>query len=160
MKDAFIFTLDKDIIFSAQHFSQVASRFALFIIYFWFGYLKVVGLSPANPLVDALLHQTMPWMGFSIFVVLFGAYEMLIGALFLFPKTNRIVMPLLLIHLITTAGPLVLLPNIVWQGWLVPTMEGQYIIKNLAIIALAIGLVAQMRPMHPPKPAKKTREKK
>jgi hypothetical protein len=28
----------------------------------------------------------------------------------------------------------------------VPTLEGQYIIKNVAIIALAIGIAAQLRP--------------
>ncbi len=34
--------------------------------------------------------------------------------------------------------PLVLLPKVAWVHAFVPTLEGQYIIKNLAIIAVAI----------------------
>ena len=36
------------------------ARFALFITYFWFGILKVIGTSPATPLVQSLLDVTMP----------------------------------------------------------------------------------------------------
>ena len=39
---------------------------------------------------------------------------------------------------------LVLLPAVAWQQPFVPTLEGQYIIKNLAIIAVAISIVSQM----------------
>ena len=48
--------------------------------------------------------------------------------------------------MITTAGPLVLLPSETWQSFFVPTLEGQYIIKNLVIIAAAIGIAAHLHP--------------
>ncbi|MCC7197825.1 hypothetical protein IT413_06580 [Candidatus Peregrinibacteria bacterium] len=38
--------------------------------------------------------------------------------------------------------PLILLPQITWQGFMTPTLEGQYIIKNLVIITTAMGLGA------------------
>jgi hypothetical protein len=34
-----------------------------------------------------------------------------------------------------------------WSGFLVPTLEGQYIIKNLVVIAAAIGIAAQLYPL-------------
>ncbi len=120
------------------------ARFALFVVFFWFGILKVVGESPASPLVSNLLESTMPFMSFETFMVLFGLFEMLIGLSFLFPKLVRISIALLVFHMVTTFMPLVLLPEVTWQKAFVPTMEGQYIIKNLLIIASALAIVYHM----------------
>lgn len=111
------------------------ARFGFFVVFFWFGFLKVIGLSPANGVVQRLFENTIPFMEFSTFLVLFGLFECLIGILFLIKGAERIVMPLLLIHMITTFGPLVYLPEEAWQKFLVPTLEGQYIIKNIVFIA-------------------------
>jgi uncharacterized membrane protein YkgB len=73
--------------------------------------------------------------------------ECVIGVLFLIPKATRIVIPLLLIHMAVVCTPLVLVPGGVWAGFLVPTLEGQYIIKNLVIIAVAIGIASQTPPL-------------
>jgi uncharacterized membrane protein YkgB len=67
--------------------------------------------------------------------------------LFLVPKATRIVIPLLFIHMAVVCAPLVLLPGEVWTGFLVPTLEGQYIIKNVVIVAVAIGIAAQTKPL-------------
>ncbi len=72
---------------------------------------------------------------------------MLIGILFLIKGAERIVLPLLLIHMITTFGPLVFLPQETWQRFLVPTMEGQYIIKNLVLIAAGMCIAANLSPL-------------
>ena len=45
---------------------------------------------------------------------------------------------MLIPHAITTFGPLIILPKLTWKGFLVPNLIGQYIIKNLVIISLAI----------------------
>jgi uncharacterized membrane protein YkgB len=124
-----------------------AARFGLFIVFFWFGVLKVFGESPASPLVQALFERTVSFMTFSNFIILFGLFECLIGIFFLIRGFERVVIPMLLLHMITTFMPLFLLPGVTWSGFLVPTMEGQYIIKNFVIIALAIGLAAQMHPL-------------
>jgi hypothetical protein len=44
-------------------------------------------------------------------------------------------------------GPLVLVPELTWQKPLIPTLEGQYIIKNVAIVALAFDVAAHTRPL-------------
>jgi uncharacterized membrane protein YkgB len=123
------------------------ARFALFIVFFWFGFLKVLGLSPAGPLVHSLFDQTINFMAFNTFYMLFALFECLIGILFLIKGAERIVLPLLLFHMGTTALPLFYLPHTTWQSFMVPTLEGQYIIKNLVIIATAIGLVSHLHPL-------------
>ena len=123
-----------------------SARLALFVIFFWFGLLKVIGSSPASTLVENLFEQTMPIMPFGLFFILFGLFEMLIGIMFLIKGLERIVIPLLFLHMITTFLPLWLLPEATWAGFMAPTLEGQYIIKNLALIALAIGIAAQLHP--------------
>jgi uncharacterized membrane protein YkgB len=122
------------------------ARFGLFVIFFWFGALKVVGLSPASALVEKLFQQTIPFMSFGTFIILFGLFECLIGVLFLIKGLERVVLPLLLLHMITTFMPLFLLPAVTWSGFLVPTLEGQYIIKNLVVIATAMSIAANVKP--------------
>ena len=131
--------------FFQEHAVQMA-RVSLFIIYFWFGLLKVIGLSPASTLVQQLFERTVPFMTFPTFIVLFGLFEMLIGVLFIVPKAERIVLPLLGLHMITTLMPLILLPTVTWSQFLVPTLEGQYIIKNLALISCAMAVAAHLKP--------------
>ena len=123
------------------------ARLALFIVFFWFGILKVIGMSPAGPVVANLFAETIPFMDFHTFYLAFGLFECLIGILFLIKGMERVVIPLLFLHIITTFGPLVLLPGETWTRFMVPTLEGQYIIKNLVIIATAIGIAAHLHPL-------------
>ncbi len=138
---------DTELIHFFRRASVPLARSGLFIIFFWFGLLKVIGLSPASGLVQRLFESTIPWMSFSIFLILFGLFEMLIGILFLIRGVERIVIPLLFIHMITTVMPLLLLTQETWSGFLTPTLEGQYIIKNIALIACAFGIAAHLHPL-------------
>lgn len=144
---SFIYKIDHSVIAFARRFSMPTARLALFVIFFWFGFLKLLDTSPANPLVAALLHRTLPFLSFNEFIIFFGLLEMLIGILFLMPHAARVVMPLLALHMATTFMPLVLLPAVTWQGFITPTLEGQYIIKNLVIIALALSIASNLEPL-------------
>jgi len=139
--------LDVKLIAFFNRISDPFGRCAIFVVFFWFGLLKVIGASPANPLVENLLQHTLPFVTFNHFIILFGIFEMLIGILFLWKSVTRFVIPLLCIHMLTTLMPLLLLPQITWQSFMIPTLEGQYIIKNLVIVALAIGLVSHLHPI-------------
>ena len=125
------------------------SRLAIFIIYFWFGLLKVMGESPASPMVKGLFNETIGKFFHTLtpeqFVIFFGAFEVFVGILFLFPKLEKLALILLGLHIITTVMPLFVMGKLVWTKALVPTLEGQYIIKNIAIIALAINIWAHKR---------------
>ncbi|MDD5165404.1 MAG: hypothetical protein PHG25_02605 [Candidatus Pacebacteria bacterium] len=141
------YTFDIALIHFFRKISVPVARFGLFVIFFWFGILKVLGLSPATPLVQALFEQTISFMSFPTFIVLFGLFECLIGILFLIRGYERVVIPLLFVHMMTTFMPLILLPSETWQSFLVPTLEGQYIIKNLVVIAAAIGVASHLHPL-------------
>lgn len=139
--------VDSKIISFFRRIFLPSARIGLFIVFFWFGLLKVIGLSPASGVVQRLFENTIPFMSFPTFLVLFGLFECLIGILFLIKGMERIVIPLLFIHMITTFGPLVFLPSETWQKFLVPTLEGQYIIKNVVLIAAAIGIASHLHPI-------------
>jgi len=140
-------TFDIELIHFFRRVSEPVARFGLFVIFFWFGLLKVIDVSPASPLVQALFEKTISIIPFSVFIVVFGLFEMLIGVLFLVKGFERIVIPLLFFHMATTFMPLFLVQSATWSGFLVPTLEGQYIIKNLVVIAAGIGIAAHLHPI-------------
>jgi len=114
-------------------------RFAIGIIFIWFGALKTIGeLSPAYDLVAATIY----WLTPEVIVPLLGLWEVGIGVAFLIPSLTRVGLILLAFQMPGTFLPLVLLPEICFT--VIPfglTLEGQYIVKNLVIIgsALVIG---------------------
>ena len=140
-------TIDLELIHAFRRLSIPVARIGLFVVFFWFGILKVIGLSPASPLVHALFDETVSIIQFPTFIVVFGLFECLIGILFLIRGTERVVIPLLFMHMITTIMPLFMVPAATWSGFMIPTLEGQYIIKNILIIAAAIGIAAHLHPL-------------
>jgi uncharacterized membrane protein YkgB len=114
-------------------------RIPIFIIFFWFGFLKMVDLSPAQELVQDTVYW-MPFLSAEMWTYVIGFWEVLIGVFFLFKKTTLIAMLLLLIQMSGTFLPLVILPEITFQDSnpFLPTLEGQYIIKNIIIITAAL----------------------
>jgi hypothetical protein len=116
------------------------ARCALFLIYGWFGVLKIFSVSPASPLVSALLERTMPFIPMNRFEPIFGLFELAIGCLFLFPRFTRYVLIITAAHLLMTVLPLLLLPHLVWTAPFIPTLEGQYIIKNVLIVVILLLL--------------------
>ena len=123
------------------------ARFALFVVFFWFGFIKLTGMSPAGSLAEALTAKTVGSEHFELLFRSLAFLECVIGVLFLVPKAVRVVIPLLLFHMAVVCAPLVLVPEYTWQVTFVPTLEGQYIIKNLVIIAVAFGIAANTQPL-------------
>lgn len=120
-----------------------ALRYSVGIIFVWFGLLKVVDASPATELV----RRTVYWADPTWFVPFLGAWEMMIGLCFLYRPLVRAGIALLVPQMLGTFLPLLLLPGIVFQSGnpLLPTLEGQYIIKNLLIISAAMVIGATVR---------------
>jgi uncharacterized membrane protein YkgB len=144
-KLTYLSQIDQGIAELAAKWFEPAARVSIFVIYFWFGILKILGLSPATPLANALTSRTIGMQYFNTSFKALAVYECLIGILFLIPAMTRISTALLVIHLGIVTSPLVIVANVAWAHPLVPTLEGQYIIKDLAILALAVGLIAQRR---------------
>jgi uncharacterized membrane protein YkgB len=139
---------DRSVIYFLREYADDISRFALFVIFFWFGILKVFMLSPAGPLVIDLMNVTfLKGIHPETFLAGFGIFEVLISIMILIPRLERITFLVLFFHLCTTVMPLIMLPIHVWDAPLVPNLTGQYIIKNIALLSLGLVLFARLKPM-------------
>ncbi len=122
-------------------------RISLGVVFVWFGALKLVGMSPAEELVRA----TVYWISGDLFIPILGVWEVLIGLFLLYRPTIRLALALLFLQMPGTMLPLFLLPDVAFSS--IPfglTLEGQYIIKNLTLIAaaLVVGGTARSRSRH------------
>ena len=106
---------------SLKQTSVLLSRISLFVIYFWFGLLKVIGLSPASGLVQELFDKTIShipllnMMSPGFFVIAFGVFEVIIGILFLIPGKEKWAVYAFFAHMIITTMPLLFLKASVWR---------------------------------------------
>ena len=138
--DAFISTL-------MRRHGIKALRISMGVIFIWFGILKPLGISAAQPLVEATVYW-MPFLSPAGWVSVIGWWEVVIGVFFLFPKTTRLAIGLLAMQMVGTFMPLVMLPEVTFQAGRIPygpTIEGQYIIKNLLIISAALVIGGTVR---------------
>lgn len=124
-----------------QKHAVFVARLALGIIFIWFGILKYFpGLSPAEELVK----HTITFIRPDIFIPLLATWEVAIGIGFLLGKPMWLTLLLLALHMPGTFLPFVLVPEAVWTHFPYGlTLEGQYIIKNFAVISAAIFMAAK-----------------
>ncbi len=123
-------------------YGLTAVRWSMGIVFIWFGILKPLDASPANELVT----RTVYWLDPRWFVPFLGWWEVTIGVCLIVRPLIRVGILLLALQMPGTFMPLVLLPDVCWvhAPW-APTLEGQYIIKNLVLIAAAISLGGAVR---------------
>lgn len=131
----------------ARH-AVLGLRLSLGIIFLWFGALKLVpGMSPAEGLaastIGLLSGGLVPaaWIPPGL-----GVWECLIGLGLISGVWMRATLLLLALQMAGTFTPLVLFPGDCFTRVpFAPTLEGQYIIKNLVLIAAAIAIGATVR---------------
>ncbi|MEM1117767.1 MAG: hypothetical protein AAGJ11_14745 [Bacteroidota bacterium] len=125
-------------------------RYAIGAVFVWFGALKLVpGLSPAEDLVKA----TVYFVDADLFYPVLAVWEVLIGVLLLFRPTVRGALFLLALQMPGTFLPFVVLPEVCFSVWPMQspldlfalTMEGQYIVKNLVLIAAGLVVGGTVR---------------
>ncbi|MGQ0702353.1 MAG: hypothetical protein ACT4PM_04380 [Gemmatimonadales bacterium] len=124
------------------------TRWALGIVFLWFGALKYVpGWSPASGLaarrVERLSFGRLE-PGIAVFIL--ATWEVLIGLGLLSGKFLRAVLFRLWLQLLGTLTPLVLFPGETFRYFpFAPTLEGQYIVKNLVLVAAGLVVGATVR---------------
>jgi uncharacterized membrane protein YphA (DoxX/SURF4 family) len=128
-------------------------RISLGLIFLWFGVLKFIpDASPAQSLAT----RTVEILSFGIVqpevsILLLATWETLIGLGLVFGVVLRTTLFLLFLQMIGTLTPLFLFPSETFMqtpatfNLPVPTLEGQYIIKNLVLIASGIVIGATVR---------------
>jgi uncharacterized membrane protein YkgB len=123
-------------------------RFALGIVFFWFGALKLFpGASPAEDLAARTIAAlTMGVVPSSVALPVLAVWEMAIGVGLFIGRWMRLTLLLLFVQMLGTITPLILFPAETFTIFpLAPTLEGQYIIKNVVLVAAAIVLGATVR---------------
>jgi uncharacterized membrane protein YkgB len=117
-------------------------RIAMGIVFIWFGILKPLGLSPA----EAFVARATSWIPIPGFLYVLAVWEVAIGVCFLYKPLLRWGIVLLFLHMPGTMLPLLTLPEETFVHFpFALTLEGQYIIKNLVLIAAGIVLGGTIR---------------
>lgn len=120
-------------------------RIALGLVYFHFGFLKFFpDLSPAELLASqTIMRASLSWLDAQSALWWLAILECTIGAGLLFNRCMRCVFILFLFHMLGTFLPLFLLPELTFKfAPLAPTIEGQYILKNLVFVAAGWTVIA------------------
>lgn len=123
-------------------------RLSLGLVFLWFGLLKFVPqLSPAQDLATRTISTlTGGLVPASVSLPLLATCECLIGLGLLIGRGPRGILLLLYVQMLGTLTPLVLFPQEVFVRIpYAPTLEGQYIIKNLVLISAGIVVGATVR---------------
>ena len=123
-------------------------RIAVGLVFLWFGVLKLIaGASPAEDLATRTIETlSLGMVGPAIALPLLASLEVLIGVGLITGWFLRATLALLAFQMAGTMTPLLLFPNETFTvPFLAPTLEGQYIIKNLVIIAAAMVIGATVR---------------
>ena len=123
-------------------------RLSLGVVFLWFGALKFFpNVSPAQELatrtLDMLSGGVVPA---SVSMPFLAVWECLIGLGLLVGRGLRGILLLLYLQMLGTLAPIVLFPDEVFTRIpYVPTLEGQYIIKNLVLVSAGIVVGATVR---------------
>jgi len=121
---------------------------SLGLVYIWFGALKFFpGLSPAEQLAaDTINVMTLGLLPEKVSLVLLAIWEVGVGVLFISGKLRRVTIALMLVHMVCTFTPLLFFPEISFNEPPVGfSLVGQYIFKNIVLIAAALTLLANER---------------
>lgn len=117
--------------------AQGLLRLSLGIVYLWFGALKLVGMSP----VLELVRLTYPPFATAPLYVGLALFELGLGIVLLAGVWKRWAAPAAVFHLIGTFGVLVSAPQKAFlPNFPFLTMEGEFVVKNLVLLAAACAL--------------------
>jgi hypothetical protein len=125
------------------------------VVFIWFGALKLLpGISPAEELAG----KTLAVMSFGLLqpkvsLPLLAMFEMSIGFGFGFARNLKPTIFMLMMHMAGTLTPFLIFPHETMSGFGIPTMTGQYILKNMVFIAVGFVMIGslksrQMSPEH------------
>lgn len=123
-------------------------RLSLGIVFVWFGVLKFFpGLSPAQELAGRTIEVlTFGWIAPHTANLILAVWETLIGLGLITGVWMRATLALLFLQMLGTITPVFLFPQEVFTRIpYAPTLEGQYIIKNMVLISAGLVIGATVR---------------
>ncbi len=123
-------------------------RISLGIVFLWFGVLKFFpGLSPAQDLAARTISVlTFGLIPAHVSIPILATWECLIGLGLITGAFIRATLLLLWLQMLGTITPIFFFPQEVFTRVpYAPTLEGQYIIKNIVLISAGIVIGATVR---------------
>jgi len=138
---------DRIISWMAIH-AIVMLRISVGIIFFWFGFQKFF---PGVSIAEDIATRTIDVLSFGIVqapysMPILAAWETIIGLGFITGKFLRFIIPLLFAQMAGTVFPLWVFPEETFHlAPFVPSLEGQYILKNIVFITAAMVILAYDR---------------
>jgi uncharacterized membrane protein YkgB len=127
-----------------RRWSLPVLRVSLGLVFVWFGALKVFGVTPVFDLVAS----TVYWVDPDWFVPALGVAEILIGIGLVGGWLLRWVLLAFVAQMVGTALVFVTLPEVAFQDGnpLRLTVEGEFVIKNLVLLAAGLVVGATIDP--------------
>ncbi len=143
--------IDRSITACMARYGISLLRSSLGINFLWFGLLKFFpGMSPAQDLATNTIEQlTFGIVEPSVSIYILATWEMLIGLGLITGLFLRATLFLLFLQMLGTLTPLILFPEQTFVRFpYAPTLEGQYIIKNMVLISAALVVGSTVRGGH------------
>ena len=131
-----------------SHHGVAVLRTSVGIVFFWFGVLKFFPrLSPAEDLATRTISAlSLGLIAPSVSLPVLAAWECLLGVALVSGRCLRCALVLMFVHMSGTITPLILFPHETWAQFpYAATLEGQYIIKNLVLVSVALVVYAAVR---------------
>ena len=127
--------------------SRTILRLSMGMIFLAFGLLKFFpGVSPAEGMAVATFDQlTLGLLPDELSRLLVASFETVLGVLLLTGWVPRIALAMLALQIVGILSPLVLLSGELFAGpFGAPTLEGQYVLKDLILAAAALVIAGDM----------------
>jgi len=140
--------LDRRITSTLARLGPIVLRVGLGVVFFWFGVLKFFPeLSPAESLAGPTIELlTLGYVKPDVALPILATWECLIGLGLLSGRFLRATLFLLAVQMVGTFLPLIFFPAETFTRFpFAPTLEGQYIIKNVVLVGAAMVVGGMVR---------------
>jgi putative oxidoreductase len=128
--------------FAARHVLLLA-RLSLALVFFWFGLLKILNVSP----VVSLLRASVPFLANPPYLEVLGVVEIGIGTGLLLPSLTKAANVSMILHLLGTFSLFLLAPRLMFAPHFpLLTMDGEFVIKNFVLITSALVILLSRPP--------------
>ena len=115
-------------------------RYALGIVFIWFGLLKLLDASP----VVELIKMTYSFFPYPWFVKILGVWELVIGLGLLTRRAPRITLTLLWLQMLGTLASPVFAPQLFFTSGnpFYLTTIGEFVIKNIVLVSASFVIAS------------------
>ncbi|MFH8757505.1 DoxX family membrane protein [Streptomyces atroolivaceus] len=124
--------------------STLVLRVCIGLVFCWFGAMKFFpGASAAEDFaISAMTELTMGFIPDPLCLLLLAVLETGIGLALLTGFLLRWALGAFFLHMAGVFLSLLVLPDTAWHTAAVPTLEGQYVLKNLVLVAAGLHIAA------------------